>query len=178
VAATLTMNGYIQLLQARVGQCSSIDSNDRILPVTRDSRGTACIVRRGSRLQRDDLFANDRRAAVPFRLARGGELEVYLRLRPRAKDLVEVVAYRLALVALPSNPNGIDCLRFDRSEGKPGGEGWDEDLGDNPHHPWAHLHVNFASAVDANACRMPTGSVCPIVVLRAFDHWYYQSFVQ
>lgn len=91
---------------------------------------------------------------------------------------MEVVAYRVALFDLPSNDNRIESLRFDQSEGRPGWHGWDDVIDDNPEHPWAHMHINFHLTPDANDFRMPTGRVCPILLLLTIDHWYLRTFVQ
>ncbi len=104
----------------------------------------------------------------------GGQIEFYLCLRqPDKSSEAEIVRYRLAFLDLPENPNKIGSLRYDYSTGQGHGSGWDEELGDNPEHPQAHVHINFiGDDSTANNCRMPTGQVCPILILRAFDYWY------
>lgn len=173
-----TVSGYIQLLQARVGQCASIEPDDRVVPAKPDPKRDVWIIRRGRTFSGDQLFENDNQAQQPFQLVQGGRLEFYVRIRERRPGpSMEVVAYRIALFDLPENDNRIESLRFDQSEGQPRRGGWDEEIGDNPEHPWAHMHLNFHLTPDANDCRMPTGRVCPILLLRTIDHWYFTTFV-
>lgn len=169
---------YVQLLHASVGRCASIDPEDRVLPSKRDATGAIWVFRRDGSSSVNQLFANDNQANQPFQLVKGGRLEFYVRIRKRPGPRMEVVAYRVALLDLPENDNRIESMRFDRSDGKPGGDGWDDEICDNPQHPWAHMHINFHLTLGSNDCRMPTGRVCPILLLRTIDHWYYTTFVQ
>ena len=113
-------------------------------------------------------------ARHPLEFIEGGRLELYVRVRSLGADTLEIVSYRITLFDLPDNVNGVKTLRFDRPEGKPGREGWDNDLNDNPQHPWSHLHVNFHDR--GNEFRMPTADVNPLLVIRSIDHWYYRTF--
>lgn len=170
---------YVQHFKAMVSRCASIDPEDRLtLPCKHDETGSTWVVIRGLDA-RGQLFGDDQVVSHPFMLVFGGRMSLHVRVRDKAprnrQPTVEVVSYRLSLVEIPDNPNGIQSLRFDKPEGQPQGAGWDEDLQDNPQHPHAHVHFNFLPPGD-NDCRLPTASVCPLLLLSAFDHWYYATF--
>ncbi|MFH1919682.1 MAG: hypothetical protein ABIP48_07365 [Planctomycetota bacterium] len=169
---------YVEQLKARVFRCSSIAPEDRItLPSRFDETRSTWVVLRGFDAP-EELFGNDPAVFSPLELTHGGSMSLHVRVREiqtQRSRAVEVVTYRLALVGIPDNPNNIQSLRFDKPEGLPRGRGWDEELGDNPEHPHAHVHFNFFPPGD-NDCRMPTASVCPILLLSAFDYWYYTTF--
>ncbi len=162
---------YMDLLKAAVARCSAIDPEDRLtLPVKRfHGRTDDWVAVRGTDRE-GSLFGNDPKAGVPFQLLDGGSLAIWVRVRTSGSG-VKVVAYSFALQSLSTNPNGLDCLRYDMPEGQPRGLGWDAELKDNPQHPHAHLHLNFMEP-DGNDLRLPTGPVCPLLFLRAFDYWY------
>ncbi len=168
----MTPKSFIQMLQARVGGFRSLSQDDRNVPAKQEKPGK-WIIHRGSNA--DKLFAENPQAQEPLSLVNGGTLELYLRIA-RKDEHTEIVSYRIAVQKLPANDNEIVSLRYDKSAGKPGGHGWEDDLDDNPEHPWAHLHVNFDRTLTANNCRLPTGEVSPIVLLAAFDHWYFATF--
>ena len=170
----MTAQQFVQLLAARVGQCASIDPEDRTIPVKYDVGRSVWVFRRGSE---DPLFQDDEKSRNPLALIQGGRIELYIRIRELKQRTAEVVAYRLAFFNLPGNANQITSLRYDQGQGYPKGQGWDDVLADNPEHPHAHLHMNFHSSEETNHCRLPTGPVCPILLLRSFDHWYYSTFI-
>ncbi len=174
----LSARAYIQLLNARIGHCKSILPEDRAIPTKSDSKQRVWILRRGGIGKEDPLF-DDELAQQPLILLKGGRIEFYLRLRllARKQHQVEIASYRVAFFGLPNNSNHIRSFRYDQSEGQPRDEGWDDDIGDNPMHPWAHLHVNFAENSHSNDFRLPTGPICPILLMCAFDRWYCSNFV-
>ncbi len=172
-------NDYVRKLKAHVARCSCIAPDDRaVLPARPlpDDRGV--IVVRGLS-EFGGLFAQDPVVVSPFGLVRGGTLRLAVRVRNvhRGKNSgVEILSYCVVAANLPENDGDIRSLRYDRPEGQPRGLGWEPDLNDNPQHPWAHIHVNFHQGGAANDCRLPTGLVCPVVLLRAFDSWYCSTF--
>ncbi len=169
---------YVQRFMASLLCCEAIPSEDRAKVLSKPVHGqNDWLIARGT--YRNSLLAEeDPVVAEPFELINGGRLALKVRLREIGQgrsQRVDVVAYEFSILGLPQNPNGLQCLRYDKPEGQPRGDGWDDDLGDNPHHPWAHLHINFApepADLKANELRLPTGSVCPALLLRAFDYWY------
>ena len=179
----MTTNGsareYVERLLTHLRCCASIEPEQRTsLPHRFDEKGNAWIVVRGFDAFKE-LFQDDSEVANPFELIHGGQLRLQVRVRELArtgKRLTEITAYCLSILDLSSNPNNVQCLRFDKPEGQPRGDGWEQELGDNPRHPWAHLHVNFVAGIAANDCRLPTGPLCPILLLRAFDYWYCSTF--
>ena len=169
---------YVQRLKANISRCASIVPDDRVTVPSRfdEDRRTWIIVRGFDAPQ--ELFAIDPVVSHPFELIEGGCVKVEVRVREVRRNglrVAEVASYQLTFLEIPENRNNIQCLRYDQPAGQPRGAGWDEDLQDNPCHPRAHLHVNFLPPGDNN-CRMPTGPICPILLLRAFDHWYYTTF--
>jgi hypothetical protein len=176
MTAIASAREYVEKLKARVSCCASITPGDRItVPVRFDSSRSTWVVTRGYDAP-EELFGDDPAVGRPFELTYGGQMSLQVRVREglkRRSSTVEVVAYRLSLVGIPDNPNSIRSLRFDKPDGQPRGAGWDEALQDNPQHPHAHVHFNF---LDENDCRLPTASVCPLLLLSAFDYWYYTTF--
>jgi hypothetical protein len=172
----MTSDGYAQLFQSRIGACVSIVCGDRDIAVRRDKERKVLILARGPVARTAAVSYKDDIAFRPMELIRGGTLEIFVRVRERRGRESELVAYRIGLFGLPENQNRVATLRYDYPEGKPGGDGWEEDLQDNPQHPWAHLHFNFDSSPIANNLRLPTGKICPITVLCAFDFWYWSTF--
>lgn len=170
---------YVSMLKAHVAQCACIAPEERTrVPARPSEDGNLWIVVRGLR-GLGELFMDDPDVAAPFQLTFGGAMELEVRIRERRvgnRARAEVAAYRFLVQDLPDNPNSLRCFRYDKSEGQPRGVGWENELGDNPQHPWAHLHVNFAATSEANHCRMPTAPVCPLLLLRAFDYWYCTTF--
>jgi len=168
---------YVNQLKASVSRCASIAPKDRLtVPARFDETGHTWVVVRGFDGS-EELFGNDPAVPCPFELINGGKMRLSVQIRETGKTrrpTVEVVSYRLLWVDIPNNPNDIESLRYDKPESQRRGAGWDEDLQDNPQHPHAHVHLNFLPP-GANDCRMPTASVCPILLLRAFDHWYYTT---
>jgi hypothetical protein len=123
------------------------------------------------------LFPGDDMVLRPLQLQWGGELQLYARLRQRKNGQGVVAKAKLTCLGIPgANPNKVLSLRYDWDEGKPSGNGWDDDLGDNFEHPWHHFHVNFDLSNEANELRMPLGPACMITFLRAFDYWYCKTF--
>jgi hypothetical protein len=128
------------------------------------------------------LFADDPLVGQPLTLVSGGILRFRAQIREVKEKYslrVEVEEYRMCVEELDTegNPNRMECFRYDRPAKPPQGHGWDDDLDDNPQHPHGHLHINFAST-GANDLRMPTGLVCPILLIKAFDYWYYETYVR
>jgi len=121
-------------------------------------------------------------AGQPLTLVNGGILRFRAQIREvneKYSTRVDVEDYRLCVEKLDAedNPNRMECFRYDRPARAPRGPGWDHDLDDNPQHPHGHLHINFLAA-GANDLRMPTGTVCPILLIKAFDYWYYETYVR
>ena len=165
---------FVQMIAACVSRCETFDPEDRVVATRHDQTRRVWIIGRGLNHDQGSLFSGNPIAQRPIKLISGGTVALYISIRER-KSQAEIVSYRLAITNLPNNPNDIRSLRYDRSEGHPSGIGWDDDLNDNPHHPWAHLHVNFTNTQDANGLRLPTGNLHPILLMRAFDHWYWSS---
>lgn len=186
---TYSFNDYIGLLQTKIEGCASIEEDDRMLPHIYDKTKTEWVIQRDADKDKKGttLFENNPAASRPMVLREGGQIEFYLRLRQLRQpnnlskvEKVEIVHYRLTFLDLPKNPNNISSLRYDYSTSQKRGRDWDDDLGDNPGHPQAHVHINFkftGSDGTANDLRMPTGQVCPILILRAFDYWYCETFL-
>jgi hypothetical protein len=114
-------------------------------------------------------------AYSPFTLQGGCRIEFFLQIQA-VQGSVEVKAYHIAFLDIPENENGIRSLRFDLPGHEGKGNGWDDDLRDNPEHPKSHLHINFDSTAEANDLRLAMGSICPLTLLRSFDHWYCKAF--
>lgn len=172
---------YVQRLIAAISKCACIDPNDRsILPARYDASRTKCLIVRGFDVP-GTIFANDSSACSPFALVHGGILRFRARVREiRNRPAREVAVegyYRFQVDDLDTsgNPNQVGCFRYDRPEGQPRGDGWEHDLGDNPQHPHAHLHINYLTP-GANDLRMPTGPVSPLLLFRAFDYWYNNTY--
>jgi hypothetical protein len=172
-----TIQSYIHRLVATVGKCSSIEPQDRAdmhrQPL---ADGTTWLVGRGSPDARIRSWPDA--ATRPFGLIHGGVVHLYLRIRQvriRSKSAVEVEAYQIRIEDLAKNPNALVALRYDKTAGLPKGQGWDDDLQDNPNHPYCHLHLNYTTP-DANDLRLPTGHVSPLLLLAAFDHWYCSTY--
>ena len=176
MTAIASAREYVDELRARVSGCASITPADRItVPARLDESRSTWIVTRGFDAP-EELFGDDPAVVSPFELAYGGKMSLQVRIREtrrRGLSSVEVAAYRLSLVDMPDNPNSIRSLRFDKADGQRRGAGWDEKLEDNPQHPHAHVHFNF---LDDNDCRLPTASICPLLLLTAFDYWYCTTF--
>lgn len=167
---------YIQSIQACISTCSSIHKDDQRVATRNDVSRKLWIVGRGINRSGLAVFGEDPATTKSMRLVSGGELDLFINIL-EGRDGHEIVSYRIAVTHLPANPNDIQSLRYDRSEGRPNNDGWDDAIQDNPKHPWAHLHINFTGPGEANACRMPTGKIEPLLFLRAFDHWYCSQFV-
>jgi hypothetical protein len=176
MTAIASAREYVEQLKARVLRCASITPADRpTVPAKFDTSRNTWVVTRGFDAP-EELFADDPAVGSPFELAYGGQLSLRVRVRERRRrhsSLVEVVAYQLSLVDIPSDRNSIRSLRFDKPDGQPRGAGWDDELQDNPRHPHAHVHFNF---LDDNDCRLPTASICPLLLFTAFDYWYCTTF--
>jgi len=167
-----TAGQFVQLLKARIGTCSSIEQDDRIVPVRHDPFKKVWVVLRGeARAGVRSMFEDDETANTPFQLVRGGEISLYIRIREQQGRRMEIQSYRIDS-RLPDNVTGVTSLRFENDDSGRSGTGWDEDLQDNPEHPLNHLHLNYLQGAEANSFRMPTGEICPIVLLRAVDYWY------
>lgn len=166
---------FVQMFSACVSTCATLDPEDRVVATRHDISRRVWIIGRGLNHDRSSLFLDDPSARRPIQLIRGGEVTLYVSIRETGNQAV-IASYRFGIINLPDNSNDIKSLRYDRSEGHPSGIGWVDELDDNPHHPWGHLHVNFASSQDANDLRLPTGNLNPILLLRAFDHWYWSRF--
>ncbi len=175
----VTAREYVELLVACVGRCTSIDAGQRKQVRHRfDQTRRIWILARGFKTS-SDVFQGDPDVGNPYGLIHGGQLKLEVRVRDggtHREPATEVLAYRLSILDLSENANNLESLRFDKPAGQPRGDGWDDQLGDNPRHPWAHLHVNFAATEAANDFRLPTGAVCPILLLRSFDYWYCSTF--
>jgi len=165
---------YVQSIQACISSCSAIDNADRRVATRNVASSELWIVGRGVNRAGLPVFGEDPASSKSMQLVSGGELELFIYIREKHAGH-EVVSYRIAITSLPPNPNDIQSFRYDRSEGRPTNDGWDEEIQDNPKHPWAHMHINF-TADNANACRMPTGNIEPLLLLRTFDHWYCSQF--
>ncbi|MCY2992408.1 MAG: hypothetical protein NTY19_31690 [Planctomycetota bacterium] len=176
MTAELTPKNYLQLLGACVLGLRSLAPGRRTLQIVRSQKSESWLVKRSDTYDAPGLLAGCPAAHAPFELAKGGRLDLFLRLRTNDKGLAEIATYRLAVRQIPPNINNIVSLRLDKKEGQPRGDGWDPKLGDNPQHPWAHLHLNFDKSDRANELRIPTGEVEPIVLLMSFDHWYCNTF--
>jgi len=147
-----TALAFVQLLRARVGNCSSIEQGDRIVPTNHDSAKKVWVVFKGTDAMRSEsLFQDDDNAKAPFRLVHGGSIGLYVRIREKADRTIAIVTYRID-IRLPQNVNGITSLRFENDQSGRGGSGWDDDLQDNPEHPLNHLHINYLQATGANTC--------------------------
>jgi hypothetical protein len=184
---TYLASDYIYLLKAKIKECASIAPNDRVLPYTYDKTRTQWFIQRGGQMDQDTTLFKDQKdrlkASQAMALRENGQIifRLYLREKDKARE-IEIVKYNLAFLNLPDNPNKIQSLRYDYSTGQQRGPGWDDDLGDNPEHPQAHVHINFAgNDRTANNLRMPTGQVypiLPILILQAFDYWYCETFIK
>jgi len=175
VSSTLSPNSYVQILRARVEGLRSLAREDKKLPVAQAEGGKIWIVERSESENASGLFVNDPTAQTAFQLTKGGHLNLSLRLRTKSDGLAEVASYRIAVRQLPTNVNAIESLRYDKSEGQPRRD-WDDQLNDNPQHPWRHLHLNFDASQAANDLRLPTGEVDPILLLVSFDNWYCNTY--
>jgi hypothetical protein len=176
MTAIASAREYVEQLKARVSRCASITPADRAtVPAKFDTNRSTWVVTRGFDGP-EELFGDDPAVVTPFKLTCGGQMSLKVRVRERRHRppaTVEVVDYRLRLIGIPDNPNSIRSLRFDKREGQHRGAGWDDELQDNPQHPHAHVHFNF---LDDNDCRLPTASICPLLLLTAFDYWYCTTF--
>jgi len=172
-----TTRGYAQQLVVTIGKCASIARPDRDdVPRRPIADGSTWVIARG--FTERELASWPDAAVPPFRLIYGGVLHLYLRMRQvgtRSRPEVEIDAYRIKVENLADNPNGIGALRYDKTPGLTRGQGWDDDLQDNPQHPLCHLHLNYRVR-GANDLRLPTGHVSPLLLLAAFDHWYYSTY--
>jgi hypothetical protein len=171
----LSPNGYVQLLRARVERLRSLARKDKTLSVAQAAGGKMWIVKRSETENASELFANDPTAQTAFHLTSGGHLDLFVRIREDGARLAEIVSYRIAVRQLPANDNSIASLRYDKSEGQPRRD-WDDQVNDNPQHPWRHLHLNFDASQAANDLRLPTGEMDPILFLVSFDHWYCNTY--
>lgn len=165
------IHNYIQLFQSQIECCSSVQSDDRKIVYRQGDKRTWYIRRSGDVTKKGFDILKNPKANQPLLLGENGLIDFSVLIRERPKNTIEIVYYRICFMNLPENNNKINELRYDYSQGQQRGEGWDDELNDNPQHPQAHIHINFCSN---NDCRMPTQAVCPILVLRAFDHWYYK----
>ena len=174
----LTGQSYVHLLRARASGCEAIEPGDRTIPALRSERDDGFTIGRGAEGARK-LIEHDATAENPLKLVHGGEMQLFVRIRPHDKFSVEVTTYRVALYGLPDNCYNLKSLRYDW-EAKPARElrkanGWDEQVEDNPEHPLAHLHLNYLPPGDRN-CRLPTSPVCPILLICALNYWYCRTF--
>ncbi len=172
-----SINEYIELLRTQVALCSSLNDYEVTLPYKQANEQLFIICRSRSDVD-NTLFKESPEAGTPIDLSRNGQVDLYLRLHRLDKNKIEIQNYRLAAFGIPDNDNKISSIRYDYTSNidaeskKPT---WDDDLGDNPQHPMSHLHINFKQE---NNCRFAVGQVSPILVLRAFDHWYYETFIK
>ena len=167
---------FVSLLKSRIGNCSSIELRDRNIPVKHAAQKLWVALRGDAGGIAASLFEEDELAKEPFQLVSGGSIGLYIRIRERQDKTIDVASYRID-VRVPDNSNGVSSLRFENDNSGKSGPGWDDDLQDNPEHPLNHLHINYLRGVEANKCRMPTGVICPIVLMRAVDYWYQCTFV-
>jgi hypothetical protein len=171
-----TARGYVQQLVVTIGKCASIARADRDdVPRRSVADGSTWVIARG--FMEGELASWPDAAVPPFHLIYGGVLHLYMRIRQvgtKSHPTVEIDAYRIKVEDLAENPNGIGALRYDKTQGMPQFEGWDDDLKDNPHHPHCHLHLNYRE-LGANDLRLPTGPVSPVLLVATFDHWYYST---
>lgn len=162
---------YIELLKAQMALCSSIDENDIDLPcIPKGSNWFLCRSSQGE-------FLDDPDAKRPIELSPNGSIELYIRFRDNGHQ-IEIEKYRLAIFGIPVNNNKITSIRYDYTKNTPAERkkmGWIEAISDNPQHPMSHLHINFQ---EENNCRLAVGQLSPILALRAFDHWYYETFIR
>ena len=166
---------YVQLFKASVSHCGAISPEDKANIAARPiARANAWLIARGTDRNKE-LAEEDPAAVEPFALSHGGRLSLEVEVQEsgqRQSQSVEIPKYRISIFDLPENSNGLHCLRYDKDSEQRWRANWDGDLDDNPWHPLAHLHINFTADPQANELRLPTGSVCPALLLRAFDYWY------
>ena len=171
----LTLNEYIQQVKMCIAQCGVMDPAEREISHRRDETGAVWLIGRGNEIDQSGLFDAGAQPVHPFPLTKGGRIHLYIRIRSAGttnQPSTRIANYRLRFLDIQDNENEIRSIRYDGDEGLPKSEGWDEDLQDNPHHPRFHAHVGFHNSPEANNLRLPTGFVNPILVIKAFDHWY------
>lgn len=154
--------------------CSSVDSEDINLPYTKNGR-TWFICRTSSEVE-SPFSKNSPEAGKPIELNKNGQLELYIKFH-ETESGIEIEKYRIAAYGIPENNNKISSIRYDYTNNIQAERkkiGWDHSISDNPQHPMSHLHINF---MDENNCRLAAGQLSPILALRAFDYWYYETFV-
>jgi hypothetical protein len=168
---------FIQLFKARVGACASIEPDHRAVSIKSGAAKKVWVIRRSAGEENEgSLFADDSQAQEPIQLVHGGQIELDIVIQEYMDRTIELVSYRIAFEGIPDNANGIGSMRFELDCIGRGGDGWDEDLLDNPEHPLSHFHMNYLAGNGANDCRLPAGPICPIVLLRSFDFWYRSCF--
>ena len=170
---------YAKRLVACLGRCASIDPQQRtMLPRKFDERKSTWILTRGFSAF-SEIFQNDPEVGNPYELIHGGLLKLEVRVRDtgtKQSPAFDVAAYQLSILDLGDNPNDLRCFRFDKPQSQRRGDGWDDELDDNPQHPKSHLHINFTASEAANNCRIPVAPVCHILLFSAFDYWYCSTF--
>lgn len=167
------LNDYLQVVRSQLRLCKSIRTEDQ--EISRKPFKSGLFFNRGTSKLSTTMFASDPLALSPIPLKVGGRIELFLQAQ-LAGTGVKVMAYRIAFLEIPRNDNSISSLRFDLPGSAPSGIGWDNDLHDNPKHPKSHLHINFDGSTGANELRLAVGPVCPLALLRSFDHWYCKAF--
>ena len=159
-----SVGGYVQLLNARAGKCEAIDRGHRyVASLEHGSTGSRSM---GRGTPNKGLLDDE-----PFELVHGGKIEFYACVSPAAGNGLVIEHYRIVMMDLPDNANGISSLRYDWDLRPDSRQNCDAELGDEPGHPQGHIHVNFLYPGD-NDCRMPTGCVCPILLLCSLNYWY------
>ena len=165
---------YVQLLNTRVSRLAAFGDADLHIPAIEVKGTGSWIAGRGGEVH-GALLKHDPRSQVPLSLRRGGTLETFLRVEPFNRYQLHVVSYRIAIMDLPDNVYGLKSFRYDWRLRPTHDPETDPVLHDNPQHPHAHVHINFLHPGDKD-CRLPTGPICPILLLCAFDHWYCRTF--
>jgi hypothetical protein len=172
-----SINSYIELLRTHILSCYSIEENDANLPY-KLANEQICIICRSRSDVDTNLFKDTPEAGTSIDLNRDGQADLYIRIRKYGRYQIEIQKYRLAIFGIPDNNNRILSMRYDYTGNIHEEQiklAWDNELNDNPQHPMSHLHVNFL--LDNN-CRLAVGQVSPILALKAFDHWYYETFIK
>jgi hypothetical protein len=176
------LNEYLQLFRSAIGRCNSIPNGERHIPWKKTENGKVLLFNRGPQAPPNikESFKTDSIAMRPLGLEKGGSIEVFLQVQVSESKAISVAAYRIAFLDIPQDGQGnrIQSLRFE-CEGKEDKKlGWDDELEDNPQHPNDHLHINFDASPTANDLRLAVGRICPMVLIRSFDYWYWKTFVQ
>jgi hypothetical protein len=167
---------FVQLLRARLYACESITLSDRDISAKPNPAKKLWVIRRSAGESPGSLFDDDTQAQTSMELVEGGIAELDIIIRETKARTIELSSYRIAFEELPPNPSGMNSIRFELDCLGRRGDGWDEELLDNPEHPLSHFHINYLAGNGANDCRLPAGPLCPILLLRSFDYWYCSCF--